>query len=200
MNTIAKGEFLERLISGRYLPLEIKTSDGSLCYQLYELEKSVDKDIVSTIKTMAIKELHYYKMEGLPLPDFNFLDLDGNVYNKETTTNKIIVMNCWYVQCSPCVAEMPSLNQVVKQFEKDKNILFLALALDPANDVKTFLNKHIFKYAIVPDKKDYLSNKLNIIAYPTQLVINRQGIIVKVLESNKISELKDVVIREIKKL
>lgn len=199
LNPITKGDFLERLISGRYLPLEIKTSDGSLCYQLYEIKKSVDKDIVATIKNMAIKELHYYKMEGLSLPDFNFFDLDGNVYNHQTTTNKIVVLNCWFVRCTPCVAEMPSLNQIVKQFEKQKNIIFLALALDPANEVRMFLNEHSFKYAIVPDKTDYLSNKLNIIAYPTQLIINRQGMIVKVLESNKISELKNILIKELQK-
>ena len=198
LHAISKSEFLECLTTGRYLPLKIKTSDA-LCYQLYELGKSVDKDIVVAIKNMAKNELHYYKMEGLPLPDFNFIDLDSNVYNKETIKNKIVVLNCWFVRCIPCVAEMPSLNQLVKQFEKRKDILFVALALDPADDIRKFLNKNIFKYAIVSDKEDYLSNKLKIIGYPTQLIINRQGVIVKVLESNKISELIDVLTKEIKK-
>ena len=197
LNTISKKEFLEQLTTGKYLPLKIRISDALPGFQLYGLEKSVDKDIVATIKNTAIKELHYYKMEGMPLPDFNFVDLDNNVYNAETAKDKIIVMNCWFVRCGPCAKEMPDLNLLAKKYEKRKDILFLALAWDPAEDVRNFLKKTSFKYAIIPDKEDYLNNTLNIIGYPTQLIINRQGMIVKVIESNKISELTDALNKEI---
>lgn len=199
LQIISKNEFLERLTTGRYLPLKIRTGEASLSYQLYELKKSVDSDIVVTIKNLAQKQLQYYKMEGLILPDFNFVDLENNLYNIETAKDKIIVLNCWFVECQPCVAEIPSLNQLVKQLGKRKDILFIALTIDSAAVIRKFLNKNTFKYAIVPDKEDYLRNKLNIIAYPTHLIINRQGMIVKVIESNKISELIDVLIKELER-
>ena len=199
LNVISKNEFLERLTTGKYLPLKIRTSDALPAFQLFELGKFVDKDIVATIRNVAIKELHYYKMEGMPLPDFNFVDLDKNVYNKETTKDKIVIINCWFVRCTPCAEEMPSLNLLTKRYEKRKDILFIALAWDPAEDIRNFLKKTTFKYAIVPDKEDYLENTLNIIGYPTQLIINRQGMIVKVIESNKISELTDALKKEINK-
>lgn len=199
LQIISKNEFLERLTTGRYLPLKIRTEGASLCYQLYELKKPVDNDIVATIKNIAQKQLQYYKMEGLILPDFNFVDLENNLYNIESTKDKIILLNCWFVECQPCVAEIPSLNQLVKQFGKRKDILFVALTINSEAVIRKFLTENTFKYAIVPDKEDYLKNKLKIIGYPTHLIINRRGAIVKVIESNKISDLREVLIKELER-
>lgn len=198
MNEISKQELLERLTTGMYLPLQVYSNKGSLCYQLFKIG-IIDNDIVTTIKAMAKRELQYLKMEGKPLPEFNFVDLQGNNYNKEVTNGKMMVINCWFVRCSSCIAEMPGLNELKKQFRNVKDILFIGLALDPAEDVRTFLKSTIFKYLIVPDKYDYLSNKLHIINYPTQIIVNRNGIVAKVIESNKLSELQDVLNSELKK-
>ena len=132
------------------------------------------------------------------MPDFSFLDLDGKVYNKESTNGSIIVINCWFVSCAPCIAEMPSLNELVKQYKKEKNILFIALALDATSEVRKFLKTTTFKYSIVPEMKEYLS-QLPVYGYPTQIIVNRQGNVVKIIESNKIGELKDVLNKEIQK-
>lgn len=194
---ISKMEFLERLSTGKFLPVKLKSADASVHYQLYELEKSIDKDIVSTIADRAIRQLRYLKMEGMPLPDFNFTDLNNRIYNSETTKDKIVVINCWFVACTPCAAEMPDLNQLVKQYQKQKDVLFVALTLDPADAIRDFLKQKEFRYAIVPDKDAYLKERLKIIGYPTQLIVNRQGKITKVIESNKINELKEALRKEI---
>lgn len=193
MRIIPKNEFLDSLCTGKYLPLQIETGDNSKCYQLYKMDQSVDKDIVSTIINMAQVQLRYYKWEKLLLPDLNFTDLNGNVYNRETTKDKVIVLNCWFVHCKPCVAEIPSLNQLVKKYKNRKDILFLALTFDSAENIIHFLKQTTFNYAIVPDKEDYLTTRLNIVGYPTQIVVNRQGRIVKIIESNKINELTDII-------
>jgi thiol-disulfide isomerase/thioredoxin len=198
LKDIPKEKFLESLATGKYLPLKVKYTSGILGYQLYDLKTGIDQNIVATIKTIASKELEHFKMEGKPLPDFSFLDLDGKVYNKESTNGSIIVINCWYVSCTPCIAEMPSLNELVKQYKKEKNILFLALSLDGFSDVRNFLKTTTFNYSIVPEMQEYLS-QLPVYGYPTQIIVNRQGNVVKIIESNKIGELKDVLNKEIQK-
>ena len=199
MKIIPKADFLEQLASGRFLPLKMVNVGGVVYYQLHPIEEGTDKDIAPIIRNMAFKQLQYYKMEGIPLPDFNFTDLKGQVYNKETAQNKLIVLNCWFVHCQPCVAEIPSLNQLVKKFERKKDVLFIALTLDKADKINSFLSTNSFKYSIIPDKDDYLTNTLKIIGYPTQLIVNREGLIVKVIESNKIKELTDVLNKELDK-
>jgi hypothetical protein len=45
----------------------------------------------------------------------------------------------------------------------------------------------MFKYATVPNMQQYITQKLNTTAYPTHILINRNGKIVKVV--NKIEDL-----------
>ncbi|OYU57151.1 MAG: hypothetical protein CFE25_08065 [Chitinophagaceae bacterium BSSC1] len=198
LKDIPKEKFLESLATGKYLPLKLNNSSGILSYQLYALKEGINQDIVSHIKMISSKELVHFKLEGKPLPDFSFLDLDGKIYNKESTNGSIIVINCWFVSCAPCIAEMPSLNELVKQYKKEKNILFIALALDATSEVRIFLKTTTFKYSIVPEMQEYLS-QLPVYGYPTQIIVNRQGNVVKIIESNKIGELKDVLNKEIQK-
>lgn len=198
LKDIPKEKFLESLTTGKYLPLKVNNTSVTLSYQLYELKAGIEKEIVSHIKMISSKELVHFKLEGKPLPDFSFLDLDGKVYNKESTNGSIIVINCWFLSCAPCIAEMPSLNELVKQYNKEKDILFIALALDSTPDVRNFLKTTTFKYSIVPEMKEYL-NGLPVYGYPTQIIVNRQGKVVKIIESNKIGELKDVLKKEIQK-
>jgi thiol-disulfide isomerase/thioredoxin len=194
---ITKDEFLDRLSTGKYFPLRLDTKDSSLCYQLYKLDESADKEIGVIIRNKAQIEHLYYKMEGQPLTEFNFVDLDGNVYNKNTVKGKIVVLKCWFIRCIPCVAEMPRLNQLVSLYENRNDVLFVSLAFDPAIDLRKFLAKTTFNYKTVPDKKNYLMNVLNISQYPTHLLINREGLIMKV--TNNLEEMIQALQKEILK-
>lgn len=82
------------------------------------------------LKYKAEREYKNYQMEGKELPDFNFTDLDGTVYDKETTAGKIVVLKCWFIGCVPCVEEMPALNKLVNQYRNQKDIVFVSLAFD----------------------------------------------------------------------
>lgn len=179
-NPMVKKVFLEQLITGEYFPVKISTRDSSVCYQLYKLDKSTSKEIGEIIRNKALIEYGYYKMEGKPLPLFDFVDLDGNEYNVNTTNGKLLLIKCWFIRCKPCVAEMPKLNQLVSQFENKKDVLFVSLAFDQAKELKTFLEKTAFKYKVVPGKEKYLMDDLNINLYPTHLLIGRNGRIMKV--------------------
>lgn len=181
---ITKDEFLQQLTSGNYLPLRIQTGDSSLCYQLYKLDDSVDEEIANTIKSKAQQVYQYFKMEGHRLPGFHFVDLNGNIYDSITTKGKIVVLNCWFIHCKPCNEEMPRLNELVKQFEDRKDMVFVGLAFDEAEALKKFLKKTVFEYAIVPGKENYLMNDLRISGYPTHLIINKQGVVEKIIEGN----------------
>lgn len=198
LNKISKENFLKRLITGNYLPLKIRAKDSSLCYQLCLINESADKEIGKVISQKAGTEYNYYKMEGQLLPSFNFTDMNGNVYNNSTTKGKIVVLNCWFIHCQPCNEEIPRLNQLVKKFRNQKDILFIGLAFDAEDELKKFLSKTIFKYAIVAYKEDYLENDLKIISYPTHLIINREGKIVKVIDRS-IEELTNALNNEINK-
>jgi peroxiredoxin len=99
-------------------------------------------------------------MEGLPLPDYSFLDLAGSIYDKNTMNGKLLVIKCWFINCIPCVAEMPKLNDMVSQYKYRDDVVFLSLAFDKVKELQIFLKKTKFKYQVVADKEYYMRNIL----------------------------------------
>jgi thiol-disulfide isomerase/thioredoxin len=81
-----------------------------------------------------------------PLPSGNFLQMiDGSVKSFSEYKGKLLVINFWYINCGPCIAEMPYLNDLVNQYQNE-NVNFLALSFDTNQDIKSFLEKTDFKY------------------------------------------------------
>ena len=81
-----------------------------------------------------------------PLPSGNFLQMiDGSVTSFSDYKGKLLVINFWYINCGPCIAEMPYLNDLVNQYQNE-NVNFLALSFDSSQDIKSFLEKTEFKY------------------------------------------------------
>lgn len=179
---ISKDVFLEKLSIGGYLPLRLKSNDSLNYYRLYRMSDQVNEDILRTIKTCANICYQKNKMVSKSLSGFNFIDLNGNVYNKETCKGKIVVLNFWFIHCTSCVAEMPALNKLVNLYKERKDVIFVSLASDPPGKLKTFLEKTTFNYAVVPDMQNYLLDTLQIHSYPTQVIINKKGMVVKVPE------------------
>lgn len=181
---ITKSEFLKRLTIGNFIPLKILIINNVPIYRLYKL-RNANSDIQQTIKQSALHELSNDKMEGEELLNFNLTDLNGNVYNKTTTHKKIIVLKCWFIHCVACVKEFPELNKLVDDYKQNSKVLFISLAMDNKNELKSFLNKNIFKFAVVPDMKMYMLDTLGIYEFPTHILIDGNGKIVKVVNSVK---------------
>lgn len=179
---ISKAEFLTKLTTGNFVPFKILLRSNVPVYRLYKL-KNNNLDIQATIRQSALLETSNYKMEGKELPTFNLTDLNGKIYNKATTHKKIIVLKCWFIHCVACVKEFPELNKLVEEYKQNSNVLFVSLAMDSKPDLIAFLNKQPFRYAVIPAMKKYMMEDLGIYEFPTHILINKNGKIVKVVNS-----------------
>jgi len=153
---IPKNDFLEKLTTGNFIPLKLRSKNDTIYYQLFKLGKNADKGISGTIKNVSKRAYQYFKMEGTSFPEFNFTDLKGNHYNNINTKGKIVILKCWFISCKPCVAEFPQLNQLVKQYQNREDVLFISLAFDSKKELSNFLIKKPFGYAVVPNQKDFM--------------------------------------------
>ncbi len=186
-DTIDKKQFLEKLTTGNYIPLKIKSEDKVETYKLFKLDSNADKSIRSVIKNQSLTKLKYFKMGGLPLPEFNFTDLNGNIYTNESTKGKTIILKTWHISCTACVAEFPELNEFVEKYKQRNDVIFLSLARDTKDELKNFLQKKYFEYQAVPNQREFIEKKLNSQLYPTHIIVDKNGIILKVV--NKASEM-----------
>ena len=81
-----------------------------------------------------------------PLPEGNFLQMiDGSVKSFSDYKGKLLVINFWYINCGPCIVEMPYLNDLVNKYQNE-DVQFLALSFDTVLDIKSFLQKTEFIY------------------------------------------------------
>ena len=186
-DTIEKKLFLEILITGNYIPLKMKSNNKDNIYKLFSLDSNADKSIGSTIKNESLTNLKHFKMEGLPLPEFNFTDLNGNNYTNENTKGKTIILKTWFINCKACVAEFPELNEFVEKYKQRNDMIFVSLALDTKAELENFLQKKDFEYQVVPNQKEFIDKKLNLQIYPTHIIVDKNGTIIKVV--NKASEM-----------
>lgn len=181
---IKKIVFLQHLLNGKYIPVRVLINN-KVHYQLYGIDAKISEEIKQVIKQMAEIEIKNLMYEGKKIPDFNFTDLEGKKYNDKNTKGKVIVMKLWFIGCKVCIQEMPQLNELVQKYSNRNDIIFLSLALDKPQKLKAFLHKTTFKYAVVPDKEKYIYENLQINEFPTHIIVNRKGIIVKVFSSAK---------------
>lgn len=113
------------------------------------------------------------KAQDAAPPPFQVADLSGNHYNLNKLQGKVVVLNFWFIQCKPCIQEMPELNKLVKKYA-DQEVVFLALATNSVPDLKAFLKKRDFDYHIIPDSRA-VAEAYGVEGYPTHVVINPKG-------------------------
>lgn len=168
----------EKFKSGVY-KVEAFVNDNDV-FKLAYLTKFTQEELQEMMETFQNQSASFdAALKGKPLPDFVFKDILGNTYTPEDIKGKVVVINLWFISCAPCIEEMPELNKLVKEYENNDAVLFLALALDEKGPrLNTFLETHVFNYNIVPDSQDYIIKKLQINSFPTHIVLDKNSNVV----------------------
>lgn len=111
---------------------------------------------------------------GKKLDLFSAKSIDGYKIRPKDLEGKVVVLNFWFVKCAPCRDEMPELNKIVKAYENNPNVIFIAVALDQKDDIREFLKTNPFAYHIVDDGKEF-ADKYEIKSYPTNIILDKEG-------------------------
>jgi peroxiredoxin len=182
---ITKQAFLQALSEGNYIPIRLESDASVFYYKLFKIEPTSDTSIKATISETAFNETQNLKKEGEPFPKFSFKDLNGNLITNENLKGKVVVIKCWYIHCAACIKEFPEVNNLVKKYKDRKDIIFISLAEDTPQQLKLFLEKKPLSYSVVPNMKTYMNLTLQLNAFPTHFIINKEGAIAKVLSDYK---------------
>ncbi len=83
------------------------------------------------------------------------------------------MLHFWFIGCAPCRAEIPGLNKLVSEF-KDKEVVFIAFALDEEKALQTFLKETEFRYHIVPNSQEVVK-QFEVSVFPTHIIIDKEG-------------------------
>jgi peroxiredoxin len=126
------------------------------------------------VKSMTLVKVEGGLQAGAPAPDFSIKGLDGKIYTLSQLKGKTVVLNFWFTACVPCREEIPGLNDLVKTYHDNPDVLFIAITFDEAAKVGVFLKQQPFSYIVAPGQASLIKS-YGIAGYPTNVVIDKTG-------------------------
>jgi len=111
---------------------------------------------------------------GGMLRDMPMQGLTGKSLLLSDYRGKPLVINVWASYCSPCLAEMGSLERLKQRYSKDVNVIGISID-DYPERANAFLNKANTTFPHYIDHQLKLENMLGAKTIPLTLLIDEQG-------------------------
>lgn len=124
---------------------------------------------------------------------YSLIDQYGIQHELSEYNGKIIFLNFWATWCPPCKEEMPHVESIYKEYgENKKDVIVLGIvnpktsenpyAQDESVDkIKAFIKKGDFTFPTVFDRTGIYFNSFQIRAFPTTIIIGKDGSIKNVI-------------------
>lgn len=127
----------------------------------------------------------YRENERKMLPEGRFFDAKGAETGLETWRGKVVLVNLWATWCTPCIAELPSLEKLQVEY-KDQDFMVVPIALDRDKDAaaaQTFMHeKNVTKLFSLHDKNRVVMGQWRYEGVPTSILLDRKGGIIRVFQ------------------
>ena len=101
--------------------------------------------------------------------------LDGSTYDFSKASGKVIVLNFWATWCAPCIAEMPSFQDLYVDYAQE--IEFLMVSVEKETVIQKFLDKHDYTFQVMRPMSD-IPNLLEARSIPRTFIIDKRGFVV----------------------
>ncbi len=124
-----------------------------------------------------------------PAPDVTLKDLDGKDLSLAQYKGKVVLVNFWATWCEPCQVEIPWLIEMQQKYAaRGFTVLGIAMDEEGASVVTPWVKKERFdvngsksqmNYPIVIGDDAAADKFGGLLGYPTSVLINRDGKVVK---------------------
>jgi len=117
---------------------------------------------------------------GRPVPDFEATDLkQGRVFRLSEHKGKVIIVNFWASWCTPCQAEMPSIEAYYRKHQA-KGLQVIAISIDSVKYLPTVKKMaQGFNFFTAHQSQAKVTGFGRISRLPSTFVIDRQGVLRK---------------------
>lgn len=111
----------------------------------------------------------------IPAVTFELEDLNGNLVSLSSLRGKVVFLNFWATWCSPCRAEMPSMEKLYNKFaSRDFQIVAVDLQ-ENKKQVSKFVADNGLTFKILLDKTGNVGAKYGARSIPTTYIIDKDG-------------------------
>ncbi|MEM7087260.1 MAG: TlpA disulfide reductase family protein [Bacteroidota bacterium] len=133
------------------------------------------KVFFSRLLSFSPSEIAVEKRTTLNNYQWQLASLEGEKVNLVTSEEKVILINFWATWCPPCVAEMPSLQNLYDDYGDRVDFYFVSME-DPEK-IAPFMEKRGYDFPVfIPIQE--VPNALKSNSLPTTYLISKTGAIV----------------------
>ncbi|MDT3426914.1 thiol-disulfide isomerase/thioredoxin [Paenibacillus forsythiae] len=119
---------------------------------------------------------------GLLAPSFTIQGENGVSYSVGGARDKAVLLNFWASWCDPCQAEAPELNQIAEKYKDTLDIYGINVtSYDYKANAERFVKKHKLVFPVMFDLKGEVYAKYNGSVFPTNVLIDRRGVISEII-------------------
>ena len=107
--------------------------------------------------------------------------LDGRTLTLEQLRGKPVLVTFWATTCPSCVEEIPHLTELYRELNpKGLEIIGVAMAYDPPEQVRAMARQRQIPYPIVLDSEERIAREFdNVHLTPTSVLVSPEGRIVQ---------------------
>ena len=146
-----------------------------------ELEEALVKRVE---KEKAVAEAQKLTAEGMPAPDFSLNHPDGSAFVMQSMRGIWVVLDFWGSWCSWCIKGMPEMKKSYEKYGDKMEIVSIACG-DSKEAWLAAIKKYDMNWTnvisadVVPGTDKKVEQIYGIEGYPTKIIVNPQGKIVK---------------------
>lgn len=139
------------------------------------------------IESSTTKSSNADNREQMEAPDFTLIDQFGNEHTLSDYKGKVVFLNFWATWCGPCRSEMPDIQSLYEDNNKNSDDIIILGVANPKTDtnqrnsdktvdeVIQFLDDNKYSYPVVMDTTGDIFANYAISALPTTFMIDVDG-------------------------
>lgn len=139
----------------------------------------------TTIENEATNKVEQSQEDGkIKALDFTLYDQYGNTHTLSEYEGKTVFLNIWATWCPPCKEELPYIEAIYKEYDKNKEDVIILGLVSPnlGNEgdkeyINDFLNLNKYTFPVLFDDNASLVYQYGIQAFPSTFIIDKEGYI-----------------------
>lgn len=135
--------------------------------------------------------------------DFTLYDNYGNQHTLSEYKGKTVFLNFWATWCPPCREEMPYIEELYKEYNENKDDVIILGVASPnlgregtEEHITEFLKDNEMTFPVVFDEKGSLMQGYGMNAFPSTLIIDKDGYITRYIPGAMNKETMKMLIEE----
>jgi peroxiredoxin len=108
-------------------------------------------------------------------PEFTLRDPAGKQVSLSKLRGKVAFLNFWATWCPPCIEEMPAMEKLHQELEKDGLVILAVNFQEGPERVQEFFKEHKLTFTALLDRDGKVFELYQAWALPVSVVINKRG-------------------------